>query len=235
MPILEVKNLRVVYGREEVLRDISFSLEKGETLAVLGPNGSGKTTLFKALLGVIPYEGEVSVSKDSRIGYVPQKLDIERDLPITVEEFLLLKKGLVSRHSEHLTHTVEEALDFVHLPASFAKKKFSELSSGELQRVLISWALIDDPDLLLFDEPTASVDVAGQETIYELLDNLREREKFTLLLISHDLTVVYRYATKVICLNKIQICFGAPHEVLTTEELHKLYGEPKFYTHTHNH
>ena len=234
MPILEVKNLRVVYGREEILRDISFYVEKGETLAVLGPNGSGKTTLFKAILGVIPYEGEVSIGKDIRIGYVPQKLDIERDLPITVEEFLLLKEGIVSKHPQHLTHTVQEALDFVHLPASFAKKKFSELSSGELQRVMISWALIDHPDLLLFDEPTASVDVAGQETIYDLLDNLREREKFTLLLISHDLTVVYRYATKVICLNKTQVCFGTPREVLTTEELRKLYGEPKFYTHTHN-
>src|SRR3989344_577263 len=161
MPILEVKNLRVVYGREEILRDISFYVEKGETLAVLGPNGSGKTTLFKAILGVIPYEGEVSIGKDIRIGYVPQKLDIERDLPITVEEFLLLKEGIVSKHPQHLTHTVQEALDFVHLPASFAKKKFSELSSGELQRVMISWALIDHPDLLLFDEPTASVAVGG--------------------------------------------------------------------------
>jgi len=233
--ILEVKKLRVAYGREEALRDISFSLEKGETLAVLGPNGSGKTTLFKAILGVIPYEGEVIFDKNIRIGYVPQKLDIERDLPITVEEFLLLKEGIMSRHPKHLTHTVYEALDFVHLPASFAKKRFSELSSGELQRVMISWALIDHPDLLLFDEPTASVDVAGQETIYNLLDNLRRREKFALLLISHDLTVVYHYATKVVCLNKTQICFGSPRDVLTTEELRKLYGEQKFYTHTHNH
>lgn len=234
MPILEVKNLRVVYGREEILRDVSFYLNQGETLAVLGPNGSGKTTLFKAILGVIPYEGEVSIGKDIRIGYVPQKLDIERDLPITVEEFLFLKKGIVGKHPQHLTHTIKEALDFVHLPASFAKKKFSDLSSGELQRVMISWALIDHPDLLLFDEPTASVDIVGQETIYDLLDSLREQEKFTLLLISHDLTVVYRYATKVICLNKTQVCFGTPREVLTTEELRKLYGEPKFYTHTHN-
>lgn len=234
MPILEVKNLRVVYGREEILSDISFYLNQGETLAVIGPNGSGKTTLFKAILNIIPYEGEVNINKDIRIGYVPQKLDIERDLPITVEEFLLLKKGMLGKYSQHLTHTVQEALDFVHLPVSFAKKKFSDLSSGELQRVMISWALIDHPDLLLFDEPTASVDVAGQETIYDLLDSLREQEKFTLLLISHDLTVVYRYATKVICLNKIQVCFGTPHEVLTTEELRKLYGEPKFYTHTHN-
>lgn len=235
MSILEVKNLSVAYGREEILRDVSFSLEKGETLAVLGPNGSGKTTLFKAILGIIPYKGEISVSKGVRIGYVPQKLDIDRGLPITVKEFFLLKKGLAGNHPEHSAHTVQEALAFIHLPSSFAKKRFSDLSSGELQRIMVAWALIDHPDFLLFDEPTASVDAAGQETIYDLLEVLREEEKFTLLLISHDLTVVYRYATKVICLNKSQVCFGAPREVLTTEALRKLYSEPRFYTHTHNH
>lgn len=230
MPILEVKNLRVAYGNEIVLHNVSFALEEGDVLAVIGPNGSGKTTLFKAILGVLPYEGEIILKPEVRIGYVPQKLDIERDLPITVKEFLLLKKQIVKRNT---THTVEEALEFVKLPASFINKRFSELSSGELQRLMIAWALIDHPHLLLFDEPTASVDIAGQETIYELLDNLRRKEKFTLLVISHDLTVVYHYATKVLCLNKAQVCFGVPKEILTTKELHRLYGKTKFYTHTH--
>jgi len=230
MHTLEIKNLSVAYGREEVLRDISFSLEEGETLAIIGPNGSGKTTLFKAILGVIDYEGEINIGRDVRIGYVPQKLDIERDLPITVEEFLLLKEQVVKRST---VHTVKEALKFVRLPVSFSKKRFSDLSSGELQRVMIAWALVDHLNLLLFDEPTASIDIAGQETIYELLHDLQKKEKFTMLLISHDLTVVYHHATKVLCLNKTQICFGVPKEVLTPAELHKLYGQSKFYTHTH--
>lgn len=230
MAILEVKNLDVAYGGEEVLRDVSFSLEEGESLAVIGPNGSGKTTLFKAILGIINYKGKINLKPGIRIGYVPQKLDIERDLPITVEEFLLLKKQIVGRET---LHTIKEVLEFVRLSVSFARKRFSELSSGELQRVMIAWALIDHPDLLLFDEPTASIDIAGQETIYELLDKLREREKFTLLLISHDLTVVYHFATKVLCLNKSQVCFGMPKEVLTPEGLQKLYGKHKLYSHTH--
>lgn len=113
------------------------------------------------------------------------------------------------------------------------KKKFSELSSGEFQRALIAWALIGKPNLLLFDEPTASVDIEGQELIYELLHRLEERHGITLILISHDLTVVYRYATKVLCLNHSQICFGYPQEVLTTERLEELYGgSKKFYQHT---
>jgi len=230
MPILEVEKLHVAYGREEVLHDISFSLEEGETMAVIGPNGSGKTTLFKAILGVTGYDGKIKIKPGIRIGYVPQKLDIERDLPITVEEFLLLKKQAVKGSK---FHTIKDVLEFVKLPATFTRKRFSELSSGELQRVMIAWALVDHPSLLLFDEPTASVDVGGQETIYELLESLREKEEFTLLIISHDLSVVYKYASMVLCLNKTQVCYGIPDEVLTPKELKNLYGEHKVYTHKH--
>ncbi len=229
MPILNIKNLSVVYGNEVVLDDISFSLEEGDVLAIIGPNGSGKTTLFKAILGILPYKGKIEVTGNARIGYVPQKLDIERDLPITVEEFLLLKKQIVKTR---IVYEPLEVLKRVHMREGFLEKRFSELSSGELQRVLVAWALIDKPNLLLFDEPTASVDIAGQETIYELLHDLYKEEKFTLLLISHDLTVMHRYANKALCLNKAQICFGIPKDV-TPVELEKLYGKAKLYTHTH--
>ncbi len=230
MPILEVKNLKVRYGEQSVLENISFDLEKGDTLAIIGPNGSGKTTLLRAILGAIPYVGEIKRALEVKIGYVPQKIDLERDLPITVQEFLLLK----SKQGESSAYSPHQALELVNLPAGFLKKRISELSAGEFQRALIAWAVIDRPSLLLFDEPTASVDVAGQETVYELLHRLHDKYDLTLILISHDLTVVYRYANKVLCLNREQVCFGAPSEVLTPKELEKLYGGGhKFYHHTH--
>ena len=230
MAFLEIKNLKVSYGKETVLEQISFSLEKGETMAVIGPNGSGKTTLLRSILGAIPFSGEIKLSEGVRIGYAPQKVDLERALPITAREFLLLKDS-----KENQTFAPLEVLKLVNLPENFLKKRLSDLSAGELQRVLIAWAVIDRPNLLLFDEPTASVDVAGQETVYELLHRLQDKYELTLVLISHDLTVVYRYANKVLCLNREQVCFGAPSEVLTPEELAKLYGgDLKFYHHMHS-
>jgi len=230
MPILEIKNLNIRYGGQIILEDISFDLGEGDTLAIIGPNGSGKTTLLRAILGAVAYEGEISLAGGARIGYVPQKIDLERDLPITVQEFLMLK----SKKEASSVYSPNQALELVNLSADFLKKRIGELSAGELQRILIAWAVIDRPNLLLFDEPTASVDVAGQETVYELLHRLQDKYDLTLILISHDLTVVYRYADKVLCLNRAQVCFGAPSEVLTPKELEKLYGGGhKFYHHIH--
>lgn len=234
MAFLEIKNLKVILQNQTVLDNISFSLERGETLAVIGPNGSGKTTLFKAILGALPYSGEVTKAKGLKIGYVPQKLDLERDLPMTVAEFITLRGHGGAREILEDEHSAEEIIKMVGLSPNYLIKRIGELSSGELQRVMIAWALVGHPDLLLFDEPTASVDVAGQETVYELLHKLQDDYNLTLILISHDLTVVYKYAPKVLCLNKTQVCLGPPSEVLTPQELEKLYGgERKFYHHNH--
>ena len=226
--ILEVRDLTVKVGNVALVENISFVVKKGETVLVIGPNGAGKTTLFRALIGSVPYSGEVKWGEGASIGYVPQKVDLERDLPITVREFFMLKTGNIGEVE------VKEALLDVKLGSEYAEKGISELSSGELQRILIAWAVLGHPQVLLFDEPTASIDIAGQETIYELLHNLQDTHDLTLIMISHDLTVVYKYATQVLCLNKEQICFGAPREVLTPEELSKLYGpELTFYHHLH--
>ncbi|MBI2023086.1 metal ABC transporter ATP-binding protein [Candidatus Giovannonibacteria bacterium] len=233
MPILELNDLKAGYGKDktfEGVSDVSFSLDRGDTLAVIGPNGSGKTTLFRAILGSIPHEGELKKEKNIKIGYVPQKIDLERDIPMTAEEFLKLR----IHPSEDDEHSPAKVLKMVGLGEEYLSKKIGELSSGELQRILIAWAIIGHPDLLLFDEPTASVDVAGQETVYELLHKLQDEYSLTLALISHDLSVVYKYANKVLCLNKVQICFGSPLDVLTPDELQKLYGgERKLYHHLH--
>jgi zinc transport system ATP-binding protein len=231
MSILEVKNLSIRFDDRTILEEVSFEVEKGDALALIGPNGAGKTTLFRALIGAISFFGEIKKAPDLRIGYVPQKIDLERDLPLMVSEFFALRK---SQEKGKNRYSAEEVLNLVQLPGNFSEKRLSELSAGELQRVMIAWAIMDKPQLLLFDEPTASVDIAGQETIYELLHRLQYTHNLTLILISHDLTVVYRHATKVLCLNRKKICFGAPQEVLTPKAMEALYGLKKFYHHAHD-
>ena len=139
MSILEVKNLKVSYNTSPVLEDISFSLDKGDALAVIGPNGSGKTTLFKAILGAIPYEGEIMVGSGARIGYVPQKLDLERDLPITVREFLLLRRQ--SKTPD--VHSPAEVLNLVGLKEDFLKQKLGDHRGMNTARqaAFLSWYL----------------------------------------------------------------------------------------------
>ena len=229
MPILEVKNLNVSYGGVKVLDDINFNLERGETLAIVGPNGAGKTILLKSLLAQIKYEGQIKWAKGLEISYVPQRMDIETDIPIKVMEFFELRGKNIGRDK------VLQALKTVELDESILNKGLGEISVGQRQRILVAWAVLGNPDVLLFDEPTADIDIAGQESIYKLIHYLHHQLGLTIILVSHDLNVVYKYAHKVICLNRQRLCFGVPKEVLSTEQLLKLYGGDKaFYQHEHH-
>jgi len=229
-PILKVKNLNVKLENEEIIKDLSFEVREGDVLTVLGPNGAGKTVLLKTLLGVLPYQGEIEWQKEVKIGHVPQRLPFIKDTPMSVEEFFELK-GASKKEIEKTLNSV----GFKDNPALFQKGGIGELSSGQFQRILIAWALIGNPDVLLFDEPTAGIDISGEETIYTLLTKLKEKRNLTILLVTHDLSVVYKFSNYVICLNKCPICQGSPKQVLTPETLNKLYGaEVKFYEH-HRH
>lgn len=226
-PLLKISNLTVTLNHQIILDNVNFEVYKNDTVAVIGPNGAGKTTLFRALLGLVPYEGKITWQKGVKIGYVPQRLYINRDLPLTTKEFFDLK-GKFS-HQEIL-----EALQAVgfaenephegHLQKHILNRKIGVLSGGELQRILIAWALLGNPDLLLFDEPTAGIDVSAEETIYSLLEKLKKKQGLTIILISHELEIVYRFANNVICLNKKQVCSGPPREILDKEGLAKLFG-----------
>lgn len=228
-PILKVENLSVAFDGETVLHDVSFSVNKGEVLAILGPNGAGKSVLFRALLGVVPYAGTISWLTNSKIGYVPQKLAIERNLPLTVKEFFYLKTSITQT-------ALHEVLTTVGLSHTLLDQPLGTLSGGQFQRVLIAWALLGQPEVLLFDEPTAGVDIGGEETIYHLLHQLQTKHHLTIIIISHDLNVVYQYANQVICINKKMICSGTPKEVLDSTNLSKLYGaHTALYEHGHNH
>lgn len=217
-PILSVKNVSVKFDDHLVLKDISFDVERDDTLAIIGPNGAGKSVLFRAILGLIPFKGEVVWAPGTKIGYVPQKLSVGKDIPLTVMEFLKTKEKDSKKIDGVLTSVGFK--DGVGL-----KTKLGALSGGEMQRVLIAYALLGDPHVLLFDEPTSGVDVAGEETIYGLIHKLQQRVDLTIIFISHELEIVNQYAANVLCLNKEKICFGPPRIAIDKANLEKMYGE----------
>ncbi len=219
-PALDVEGLTVRLGRRVVLEDVSFAVPEGGTLAVIGPNGAGKTVLLKALIGVLPHEGRISWGAGSRIGYVPQKLDLERDLPITGLD-LLDAKAAVTRASRS---DVAQALELVNLSREIASQPMSTLSGGQFQRLLVAFALLGRPTVLLFDEPTAGVDEPGEEGLYDMLARLRDTTGLTLLFISHELALVFHRADRVLCLSPGRRPYlGSPEEALTPERLQEMY------------
>jgi len=225
--ILKVKNLNVEFDGEEVIKNLTFEVKEGEVLMILGPNAAGKTTLLRTLLGLLPYRGEIHWSKKDISYLPPQELFQRKDLPpLSIEEFFKFKG--VSKEK------ILKTLKSVGLNSSLLKRRFGTLSTGQFQRMIIAWALVDDPSVLLFDEPTSGIDVGGQETIYSLLHKFWEERNLTILLVTHDLNVVWEHANNVLCLNKKKLCYGMPREVITPKSLEKLYGTGiKFYKHKH--
>ncbi len=220
--------MSVEIGGVVVLRNMTFTLEQRSILAIIGPNGAGKTVLLKALLGLMPSTGSIKWRAGIKKGYVPQRLDIETDIPLTVREFFRLRRESPSDAK------IRQALGYVQLDAKILENGFGEISVGQRQRVLVAWAVLGEPDVLLFDEPTADIDVAGQESIYNMITHLKDNLGLTVILVSHDLNVVYSHAAKVLCINKETLCIGKPQEVLTPEQLQSLYGsENAFFKHRH--
>ncbi len=230
MNILEVSGLDIAIAGSPVLENINFTVEQGEVLAIIGPNGAGKTVLLKALIGLMPFSGTIKWAVGIKKGYVPQRMDIETDVPLTVREFFRLHASAPG------DDRIKEVLTFVQLNTRILESGFGEISVGQRQRILVAWSVLGNPDVLLFDEPTADIDVAGQESIYNMLYHLQKNLGLTVILVSHDLNVVYRHAHTVLCLNRKSLCLGKPTEVLNPEQLLSLYGgEKAFFEHKHTH
>lgn len=200
--VLQVVNLSVSGRGEEILHQVNFSVKKGTILAIVGPNGAGKTTLFRALLNLIPYTGKILWKEGIRMGYVPQGL-ITTDIPVTVREFLNFKCR------EDLT----SCLATVGLEKKILEMQLGKLSGGQLQRVLLAWSIVDNPDVLLFDEPTSGVDIGAEEPIYEKIVQLKETLGITALLITHNHHVVMHYTDYILGINRKQIFFGSTASV----------------------
>ncbi|MDE2019048.1 MAG: metal ABC transporter ATP-binding protein [Patescibacteria group bacterium] len=237
-PILKIENLAVGFDDVPILENVSFELGRGESLSVIGPNGAGKTVFLRSLLGTVPYNGIVTWAPDARLGYVPQKIDADRHLPVTFRNLLAAKANVLrgERRMENgeWREKINEIVETVGLTEKILNTPVGHLSGGEFQRALIGFALLGKPNVLLLDEPTASIDVAGEEQVYELLHRLQDEYRFTIIVVSHDLSFVYRYATKVLCINRSGLCFGNPEEALTPDVLEQLYGPHKYYHHFHH-
>ena len=226
--ILKVKNLSVSFGGDKIIDDLNFDLKNKENLIIVGPNGAGKSILLKALLGIIPFSGEIKWREGLKVSYFPQNFFPAKELPLSVKEFFKFKKAPQNK--------IKESLKAVGLDdISVLNKKIGFLSAGQFQRMMIAWSLVDEPHVLLFDEPTSGIDIGGEETIYNLLSEIEKKINLTMILITHDLNIVYKFADNVLCLNKKAICYGAPQSALSSESFHKLYGgEMKFYQHKHD-
>lgn len=194
-------------------------------MAIIGPNGAGKTTLVKAVLGLVPYDGEINL-QSRKISYVPQRLKFDRTTPVTVMELLGIYQKKANKEQ------AERALADVGAE-HVANKQLGVLSGGEFQRVLVALALLNDPEVIFLDEPTAGVDVDGVSDLYELIQDLKKKRELTVFLVSHDVDVVYKHATSVICLNQKLVCMGAPSEALTPETMNALYSKDHASYHHH--
>ncbi len=228
-PILKVKNLTVQLDGNKIIDNLSFEVDDGETLTILGPNGAGKSVLLRTLLDLLPYHGNIAWLQKRSIGYLPQGLNqlMVKGLPLTVQDFFALKNSKWSQ--EYIT----THLKLVGLDYNILKKRASDLSGGQFQRMLIAWVLASKPKILFLDEPITGIDIGGGETIYSLLRQMRKKEKLTIFLVTHDLNIVYKYSTNVLCLNKKgHFCFGRPKEILSPKTLEQVFGmEIKFYEH----
>lgn len=231
---IKINDLSVSFGDEKVLDDVSLHMHCGELTVIIGQNGAGKSTLLRAILGQIPHEGNIefketktgNISNVMKIGYVPQTLNIERELPMTVYDlfasfiskypvWLPKSRKLYAKIREQLKlFSVEDCID----------KQVGKLSGGQLQRVMLSIAVTPMPDLLILDEPVSGIDENGVRDFYRLVDEMKHKHDLAVLLVSHDLELVRKYADKVVLLDNTILCQGTPSEVFENDSFKKVFG-----------
>lgn len=234
-PLVAVKDLVVLIDDRLVLDHITFDIQRHDIVLIIGPNGAGKTMLLRTMLGLVPItDGSIEVNgsfvpdlahSSLRIGYVPQRLPFDRDFPLTVRE-LLAHTISVSKTS----HTVEESLAAVGVQAAI-DKPIGALSGGQWQRVLLARALVNDPDLLVLDEPTSGVDAAGEASMFDLVHELNHTRHMAVFMVSHDLALAARIASHVLCINQRLVCSAPPRLALSDENFKALYGMNLPFTH----
>jgi len=231
--LLNARDISLQYNQRQVLQNISLTLNTRQIVTLIGPNGAGKTSLVKIVLGLVPpTSGEIVRLEGIRIGYMPQRLQVDQSMPVSVSRFLSL--GANARADR-----IDDALEEVGASVLKDSQLFA-LSGGELQRVLLARALIQEPQLLVLDEPAQGVDVNGQAELYRLIADIRDRHGCGILLVSHDLHLVMSATDEVICLNQHVCCHGHPEQVSNDPAYLELFGKKDaetlaVYTHHHNH
>lgn len=231
-PSIHLRNVSVKLDGISIIDNINTVVPSGSVTALIGPNGAGKTTILKVILGKIHFSGEVFFHNEDnkrifpRFGYVPQSMDFDRGIPMTVMDFLVMpfqRKPLWLGKKKSLAGLARDSLKSVEA-AHLIGRQIGKLSGGELQRVLLASALLGEPNLLLLDEPVSGIDISGSRLFCDLLDSIQYQHHFTMVIVSHDLSVVSNHADWVICLNKSMICQGKTKDVLTPHNLQSVFG-----------
>lgn len=230
-----IRSLSVQFSGRKAVSDISLSFSCGELTAIIGPNGGGKTSILKSILGEIPYSGKIdfcisSGKKKPRIGYLPQKIAVQKDSPVSVCDFLLLSEGYPFtwlRVSKKRREMKIKQLEIVSAE-NLIDRRIGELSGGEIQRVLLAASINPAPDILLLDEPVTALDSKGIDIFYELICSLRKKFHMTILVVSHDIGAISKHADKMYLINEKVITHGTPAEVLSSSEFRREMGEVYF-------
>jgi len=231
IPLISINNLTIKKGQRTLLQDINFDLVPNEAVSLIGPNGAGKTTLIRALIGTLkPSSGTIRRKTGLKIGYTPQKLLLEQLMPMPVDRFLALSgESNLAKRRDMLARCDAGKLK---------NARMTDLSGGEMQRVLLARALMRKPDLLILDEPTQGLDQPGEARFYALLNEVRAESGLAVFMVSHDLHVVMAESDRVICLNTHICCSGAPETVSKDPSYQELFGTRPglaLYQHSHVH
>jgi len=246
MSIIQVKGLDYQVADQIILQNISFDINQGDYVALLGPNGGGKTTLIKLLLGlIVPNRGEIEIlntnqkkfTKCNKIGYVPQNVSLfDNSFPLSVYETVSLglagEKSWFSFLTAKEKTQIEEAMETASI-LDLKDKNLSELSGGQRQRVMIARALVSQPEILILDEPSTGVDIVTQKKFYQFLKNLNKERKLTIVFITHDLGVIADDVNYVLAVNQKLIFAGTAQEMLSCESVSELYGTKSHVVHHH--
>ncbi len=230
----KINNISVKFGKEEVLHNVNIHIHCGQLTVIIGRNGAGKTTLLKAILGEVEHTGNITfmdmkekVAKKIKIGYVPQSINIEKHMPTTVYDLFascICHVPVFLKKDKKIYQEIKEQLK-IFGAEKLIDRSIGDLSGGELQRVLLSIATKPVPNLLILDEPVSGIDKNGTRDFYEIVGALKKKYDMSILMVSHDLELVKKYADKVILLDKEVIREGAPEEVFNSLEFRNRFGD----------
>ena len=229
-PLLQFENVALGYGRKRILNDVTFAAARGDYLAIVGSNGGGKTTLLRALLGLLkPQSGTISRDENLHFGYVPQLQGVDEIFPLTALDVVLMGRygrlGALHQPTKDDRERAVRVLDEVGI-AHLAKHLYRDLSGGQKQRTLIARALVGEPDVLVLDEHTNDLDIAGEKAIMALLDRLHNEHNFAIVMVSHSLNAVANHCHEIGIIREGRCTFAPVGNVMNPQYLEELYGVP---------
>jgi len=231
--LISAKNVSVLKHQKSILDNIDIQINKNDFITIIGPNGAGKTMLLKCLMGFYkPTSGRIERKEKLKIGYMPQSISISNTMPITVKDFITVRK-------EYDDISLNKVITEVSI-GEIVNKQLSVLSGGEMQRVLLARSLLNNPDLLILDEPAQNLDISGQLNFYKLIQEIYSKRDISILMVSHDLHLVMVSTKKVLCLYKHICCSGAPQQIAKDPEFLSMFGKDmanmmSIYQHSHDH